>query len=32
MSSILFKFALAGGISMLILLAIWFVVEFQELD
>jgi hypothetical protein len=32
MSSILFKFILAGGISMLVVLVIWFVVEFQGLD
>ncbi len=32
MSSILWKFILSGGVTMLILFAIWFAVEFQEHD
>ncbi len=32
MSSILWKFILSGGITMLVLFVIWLAVEFQELD
>ncbi len=32
MSSILWKFILSGGVTMIVLFMIWFAVEFQERD